>query len=563
MNCRALSALALLGVFLTCLSRTQGAIVKVKQGLVAGTTLTLRNGKVVHKFARMPYALPPVGHRRFKDPEPVESWPGVWNVSTDNALHCIQFLHFPAGPYRVNGQEDCLYLSVYTPKLPQAGNQSDLLDVIVFIHGGAFMFGSGFHFIPIPLMEEHDMVYVELDYRVGALGFLSTGDDVVPGNMGLKDQTQALRWIQENIAQFGGNPKSVTITGSSAGGASVQYQMLSPQAKGLFQRGISMSGTSLCPWALTENLPEKTKLIANYLGCPVNSSEEMIECLRTRPAPVIADAVRLSQPFLFNPFSPWGPTVDSFAKNPFLPDFPAELIKQGKIANVPWLNSVTADEGLYPAAEFLASQTILKTIDANWTSLAPHILDFNSTVPDNLKDKTAEKIRHKYLGDNLINLENHKAFVQIFSDRMFIADAERASRLQSKVSKSPVYFYYFNFRGRYSLTDYYEKKPHNFGVSHNDDTQYIITTFRNSFLQNTTEDEQKTSVLLTSLWASFAKTGKPHIPSWKPVTPNSFNYLQIDSGDNYRLVENAAEIGSRSFWDSLPFDEKNLWKPDA
>ncbi|KAI5749733.1 hypothetical protein M8J76_009694 [Diaphorina citri] len=501
MNCRALSALALLGVFLTCLSRTQGAIVKVKQGLVAGTTLTLRNGKVVHKFARMPYALPPVGHRRFKDPEPVESWPGVWNVSTDNALHCIQFLHFPAGPYRVNGQEDCLYLSVYTPKLPQAGNQSDLLDVIVFIHGGAFMFGSGFHFIPIPLMEEHDMVYVELDYRVGALG--------------------------------------------------------------LFQRGISMSGTSLCPWALTENLPEKTKLIANYLGCPVNSSEEMIECLRTRPAPVIADAVRLSQPFLFNPFSPWGPTVDSFAKNPFLPDFPAELIKQGKIANVPWLNSVTADEGLYPAAEFLASQTILKTIDANWTSLAPHILDFNSTVPDNLKDKTAEKIRHKYLGDNLINLENHKAFVQIFSDRMFIADAERASRLQSKVSKSPVYFYYFNFRGRYSLTDYYEKKPHNFGVSHNDDTQYIITTFRNSFLQNTTEDEQKTSVLLTSLWASFAKTGKPHIPSWKPVTPNSFNYLQIDSGDNYRLVENAAEIGSRSFWDSLPFDEKNLWKPDA
>nr|AIW82257.1 juvenile hormone esterase [Diaphorina citri] len=563
MNCRTSLILTLVG-FITYLSVTQGAVVKVKQGLVSGTTLTLRNGKVVNKFIHIPYAQPPVGKRRFKDPEPIKSWAGVWNATNEEGdiLKCTQFMHVPGGPNSVGGQEDCLYLSIYTPKLPQSGDQSKLLDVIVYIHGGAFMFGQGFRYKPFPLIEQQDVVYVEFNYRLGPLGFLSTGDDVVPGNMGLKDQTQALRWIQENIAQFGGNPKSVTITGMSAGGASVHYQMLSPQAKGLFHRAISMSGTSLCPWTLAENLPEKTKIIANQLGCPVECNEKMVECLRSRPAALIADAVRLTQPFYYNPFSPWGPTVDSFAKNPILPDFPAELIKQGKIADVPWLNSVTTDEGLYPAAEFLASEEALKTIDADWTSLAPHILDFNFTVPDNLKAKIAEKIRQKYLGDKPINLENKKAFVQIMSDRMFIADAERTSRLQSKVCKSPVYFYYFNFRGRYSLSNHYANRLDDYGVSHADDTQYILTVLGDAVMRDTTEDEQKTMDLLNTLWASFAKTGKPHISSWKPVTPNSFNYLQIDSGENYRLVENAAEIGSRSFWDSLPFDE-NVWKPEA
>ncbi|XP_026684258.1 venom carboxylesterase-6 [Diaphorina citri] len=266
---------------------------------------------------------------------------------------------------------------------------------------------------------------------------------------------------------------------------SPEYYIRRGLYQGLFHRAISMSGTSLCPWTLAENLPEKTKIIANQLGCPVECNEKMVECLRSRPAALIADAVRLIQPFYYNPFSPWGPTVDSFAKNPILPDFPAELIKQGKIADVPWLNSVTTDEGLYPAAEFLASEEALETIDADWTSLAPHILDFNFTVPDNLKAKIAEKIRQKYLGDKPINLENKKAFVQIMSDRMFIADAERTSRLQSKVCKSPVYFYYFNFRGRYSLSNHYANRLDDYGVSHADDTQYILTVLGDAVMRDT------------------------------------------------------------------------------
>uniref|UniRef100_A0A8D8SMT7 Carboxylic ester hydrolase n=1 Tax=Cacopsylla melanoneura TaxID=428564 RepID=A0A8D8SMT7_9HEMI len=543
------------------LTGVYGVTVNVKQGLISGTTQTVRNGKVVEKFLNIPYAQPPVGKRRFKDPEPVKPWPGVWNATNENGdlQKCIQLMHEPGGPNNVGGYEDCLYLSVYTPKSPQDGASNPKWDVIVYIHGGAFMFGQGYIYEPFPLLEKHDVVYVSINYRVGPLGFLSTGDDVVPGNMGLKDQTQALRWVKENIAQFGGNPDSITISGMSAGGASVHFQMLNPQAKGLFQRAISMSGTALNPWVIAENLPDKTRFIANHLGCPVDCNKKMIECLQARPASLIVNAVGLLQPITYNPFSPWGPTVDSFAKNPILTDYPSALIKQGKIADIPWLNSVTTAEGLYPGAEFVASEEHMKHINENWISLAPHILDYNFTVPDNLKDEIAEKIRRQYLGDKPINLENQREFIQIISDRMFIVDAERATRFQSQVNKAPIYFYEFNFQGRYSLSNHYAQNFERYGCSHGDDTNYVVVV-KGNILENTTEMEQKTIDFMTSLWTSFAKTGKPHISSWKPVTSTSFNYLRIDSGDDYKMVENAKELGSRSFWESFPFDENNFWK---
>uniref|UniRef100_A0A8D8QWX7 Carboxylic ester hydrolase n=1 Tax=Cacopsylla melanoneura TaxID=428564 RepID=A0A8D8QWX7_9HEMI len=538
-------------------------VVRVKQGYLEGSKLTLRNGKVVTRFTNVPYALPPVGERRFKDPEPIKYWPGVWNATSDKGLKCMQYRHVPGGGNVAGGQEDCLYLFIYTPWLPdkkQLLSDHKLMDVIVYIHGGAFMFGGGSMYQPLSLLEDHDVVFVSLNYRLGPLGFLSTGDDVVPGNMGLKDQTQALQWIQENIAQFGGSPDSVTITGTSAGGASVHFHLLSPKPRGLFHRAISMSGTMLSPWTIAEQLPNKTKLIAQHLGCPVTCNEAIVDCLRSRPALMIAEAVRLTQPFLYNPFSPWGPTVDGFSNDPVLPDYPAELIKQGRVVNVPWLNSVTTAEGLYPGAEFLGSDTFMKTIDENWIKLAPHILDFNFTVADNLKQEVAAKIRYQYMNNTPISRANHKPFIQIISDRMFNVDAERSSRFHSelKLKSHPVYFYEFNFRGRYSLSDAFSRSFTNYGVAHADDTNYVLQ-FNPEVLLNTTVEEQNMLNFMGTLWTTFARTGKPSIGPWTPVSPNAFNYLRIESAHEYSMKCNVPEIGSRSFWDSLPFDEKNVW----
>uniref|UniRef100_T1HUH8 Carboxylic ester hydrolase n=1 Tax=Rhodnius prolixus TaxID=13249 RepID=T1HUH8_RHOPR len=141
------------------------------------------------------------------------------------SLHNIRFVNSA-----VVGSEDCLYLSVYTHSL----KPETLNPVLVYIHGGVFEFGGGeFEGRPGNFMD-HDVVVVTMNYRLGPLGFLSMEDEILPGNLGLKDQTMALRWVQRNIKNFGGDPKKVTIMGESAGGASIYLHMISPMSKGLF-----------------------------------------------------------------------------------------------------------------------------------------------------------------------------------------------------------------------------------------------------------------------------------------------------------------------------------------
>lgn len=114
-----------------------------------------------------------------------------------------------------------------------------LMNVVVYIHGGAFQFGAGVHFGPQYLLDTEDFVYVSFNYRLGPLGFATTGDETLPGNNGLKDQVAALKWVQRNVAAFGGNPGAVTVAGMSAGGASVHYHMLSPMSSGIENNIVS------------------------------------------------------------------------------------------------------------------------------------------------------------------------------------------------------------------------------------------------------------------------------------------------------------------------------------
>lgn len=184
----------------------------------------------------------------------------------------------PTGSY-VFGVEDCLYLNVYIPK--NKTNKS--IPVIFWIYGGGFQYstlgGKEQHYL-----IDHDVIFVSAAYRHGSLGFLSTEDDIVPGNMGLKDQAIALQWVSENIEYFGGDPKQVMIAGLSAGGASVHYHYLSPWSAGLFQAGISFSGTAFNCWSQTEVSRAKAIKLGELLSCPIGDIHKMVECLRKRPA---------------------------------------------------------------------------------------------------------------------------------------------------------------------------------------------------------------------------------------------------------------------------------------
>ena len=216
-------------------------------------------------------------------PVPVDKWPK--NISALTVPNpCPQLIHGSSKSHQ--GTEDCLYLNIYTP----ATNGTSALPVMFWLHGGGFNFGTSGYFGARYVMDR-DFILVTVNYRIGVFGFLSTGDEVVPGNMGLKDQSLALRWVSKNIRHFGGDPQRITLAGLSAGAASVHYHYLSPMSKRLFRNGISFSGTSLAPWAYSPNSTEKTNKFACTLNCTTDSTVEMIRCLKSLSTKTIMEAV--------------------------------------------------------------------------------------------------------------------------------------------------------------------------------------------------------------------------------------------------------------------------------
>uniref|UniRef100_A0A670ILZ7 Carboxylic ester hydrolase n=1 Tax=Podarcis muralis TaxID=64176 RepID=A0A670ILZ7_PODMU len=226
--------------------------VATKYGRLRGTQASVKGTeRLVDVFLGIPFAKPPTGSLRFSSPQPPEPWDGVRDATTYPAV-CPQDLDILKGiqkrwkekhpPFR--SSEDCLYLNIYTPAdSPKASK----LPVMVWIHGGNMIFGAASRFDGSALAAYEDVVVVILQYRLGILGFFSTGDESARGNWALLDQLAALQWIQENIGAFGGDPELVTLFGVSAGSMSASAHVMSPLSKGLFHRAILESGVSQLP----------------------------------------------------------------------------------------------------------------------------------------------------------------------------------------------------------------------------------------------------------------------------------------------------------------------------
>lgn len=399
---------------------------------------------------------------------------------------------------RVIGDEDCLYINIYTPTIDKNAN----LDVLVYIHGGAFMYNYGGLHGPQYIMNKN-IVYINLNYRLGPLGFLSTEDNIVPGNNGLKDQTLALQFIKQHVKYFGGNPESITIMGMSAGGASVNFHYFSKESRGLFHRGISQSGTLLDPWVLSEKPLEKAQKLSANLGCSTKSTRKMIRCLKNRPGRQIVEQVKSFQPWLYNPFSPFAVVVDKWATNPVLPEHPYLLIKNKKMVDLPWIASYTGSEGLYPGS-FFYKEHLLGELDSQWNKLLPHILDYNYTASQDNHDTISEKIRQKYLGNEKLTTDNFPKLLQLLTDRLFKAGIRKSLRLQAAEMTSPVYMYDYTYRGAHSKSESWSGSTKNFGASHGDDTGMVLYLNMDTASR---EDDREMQDLMINLVTSFAKTG--------------------------------------------------------
>ena len=233
-------------------------------------------GGAVDEFLGIPYAAPPVGALRWQPPQPAASWSGVRDA-TKFAPHCPQ----SASPFgQASTSEDCLFLNVFTPA---TGGQHP---VMVWIHGGALVTGESDDYSPTGLVAD-GVTVVTINYRLGALGFLAhpalADANGQSGDYGLMDQQAALRWVQRNIASFGGNPRNVTIFGESAGGLSTLSQVASPQARGLFQRAIAESGSYNLTQTSLANAETAGEAFATKAGC----ASQTAACLRSLPVSTI------------------------------------------------------------------------------------------------------------------------------------------------------------------------------------------------------------------------------------------------------------------------------------
>lgn len=339
--------------------------VKTKSGVVDGTTSA--DGKV-QIFEGIPYAAPPVGALRWKEPQPVASWTGV-RKATEFGARCVQWNVYSDMVFRDAGpSEDCLYLNVWTPN----ASADAKLPVMVWIHGGGFQAGATSE--PRQdgeVLAHRGVVVVSMNYRLGVFGFFSHPElakespNHASGNYGLLDQAAALEWVHKNIAAFGGDPEKVTIFGESAGSFSVSAQMASPVAKKLIHRAMGESGAFFGRTLPTKSLAESEADGAKW-GESIGA--ESLEKLRTMTAQQILDAANEGN----NAFR-FGPNIDGY----FFPESPAEIYAKREQAHVELLAGWNHDEGNYHAffgKDEPTKENYVKKIDQRYGDEAAEVL---------------------------------------------------------------------------------------------------------------------------------------------------------------------------------------------
>jgi len=296
-------------------------VVTTSDGAVRGLA-----GSTVDTFLGLPYAAPPTGNLRWRPPQPATHWPGVRDA-TSFAPSCPQ--NPTANPFLPPAptSEDCLYLNVYTPTLRHGTSRP----VLVWIHGGGLTQDAGRNYDPAQLAAD-GIVAVTINYRLGALGFLAH-PALAPrpggpaGNYGLMDQQAALRWVQANIARFGGNPRDVTIAGESAGGLSVLAHLVSRGSRGLFQRAIIQSGSFALNQQSLADAEAAGEDLAAKAGCP----DQTAACLRHLPVSTLLAA-------------PSGAYIPGVVDGQVLTEPIGTALAAGRFARVPVLNGTNRDE---------------------------------------------------------------------------------------------------------------------------------------------------------------------------------------------------------------------------
>uniref|UniRef100_A0A182PNF0 Acetylcholinesterase n=1 Tax=Anopheles epiroticus TaxID=199890 RepID=A0A182PNF0_9DIPT len=461
--------------------RAGGPRVCVEDGCLVGTQRNGMAGEQFQAFLGIPFAQPPVGKLRFADPIPNGPWNDqLYNASYERAM-CLQRNDLLPNP-PVTGSEDCLYLNVYRPTECEDPSHPNL-PVIVYIHGGGFFSGTASSLIVGPefILDTKRAILVTIQYRLGVLGFLSTGDSAAPGNFGLKDQALALRWVKRNIKSFGGNDRLITIVGQSAGATSVHMHMISRQSRGLFHRAIMMSGNSLVPWNIPTKHPlalaRSTAVVVDVIGADRLSSKSLIAALRKIPGEKLVGNVYKLKSWSVDPLTLFRPVIESTnSPNAFLTEDPRVSWRSGNYHQVPYLAGFVPNEGAIRALAIFKNPELFNELRSNFSTILPILLEHapsKSLIP---------KMRSRFFNDTTdaepIRPGNLQGFTDLYSEASFIYPIQLGVKqyiTMANTDRAPANMYKFSYKGRYSYSVIYAGgDTADYGVVHCDDLNYLF-----------------------------------------------------------------------------------------
>ena len=466
------------------------------------------DGKDLAIYKAIPYAAPPVGDLRWKAPQPAKAWEGV--------LKADDFGPWPPQPSRRDGShpkmsEDCLYLGIATP----ATSKTDKLPVMVWIHGGGFQtehYGGDLW----TCLARRGVVVVSVEYRTGALGFMAHPEltkesgNGHSGNYGILDQIFALKWVQRNISNFGGDPAKVTIFGESAGAISCSILCGSPLAKGLFRAAISQSGGSFAPWSdngrtMTANSSQKGAE-QQGLAFQKHLKKKSIKQMRKM------DALELCGDNVG--FGGFWPCVDGYV----ITDDLYRNYERGDYNDVPVIVMTNSDEGALFTGPTMKTADFENAVRSTFGQFADEALKL---YPGNTEEEAAS------------------ANGDMFRDMGFAWPSFAWASLQTKTGKSAAYAAYLDQPSELSFVTY--KKRH--GVSHADDILYLNGTFLNQ--PDKYPAEAAVAEIIQQYWVNFAKTCNPNgkgLPYWPAFDKDKPTTMQFSNGASLIMVPNRAQI---------------------
>ncbi len=475
-------------------------------------------------FLGIPYAKPPVGPLRWQPPRAIEPWATALDASKKGP-ECAQ-LDPIGGKFATISSEDCLTLNVWTPSKPK----SEKLPVMVWIHGGAFVLGSGGD----PAYDGHNLseatgvVVVSINYRLGPFGFLSlpslrAEDAAFPsaGNYGLEDQRAALQWVKANAAAFGGDPSNVTVFGESAGGASVCHHLVSPLSKGLLQRAIIESGP--CELVSTKDAADAQGLaLTDALACKQGDAAANLACARGKTAAEIALALPLSQDFISPGGAKWNPVVDGHE----LTDQPTALVEAGAFEKVPTILGYNSDEA---SLFFLLGNTTIAD-DAALATLAETI------APGHGQEISAQYPSAEYG-------TAQAAGIAAVTDAGFICPTRRTAKALAK-GGAATYLYHFAYAPTGGLFG-------DLGSFHSGEIRYVLGNRSQILPQALTDEELALTDIVQGYWTRFAATGDPNGASafaWPRYDVTADEAIVLDTAPSKGSAHRAKQC---AFWDGL------------